>query len=220
MPGIGIKQLIGTLSGARIEVAQDFQHSQPIVFGFAHADDPAATNGHTAFLHGGNGVEAVLKCMRAHNFRIKLGRSVEVMVVGRNASGFEFARFHGPDFSESNAHLHPELAYFPNDLQHALKLFRAIAHAAPGRAHAKPGRALCARPVCRNHDLFQRQQFFALEPGGIMSGLRTISAIFAASAGLDAKQTASLHFFATPMLKMNSPALRDEIEQRLMIKRW
>ena len=51
-----------------------------------------------------------------------------------------------------------------------------------------------------------------------MSGLCTVGAIFAATAGLDAKQAASLHFFATPMLKMNSPALRNEIEQRLVIK--
>lgn len=52
-----------------------------------------------------------------------------------------------------------------------------------------------------------------------MSGLGTIGAIFAATAGLDAKQTASLNFYATPMLKMNSPALRNEIEQRLMVER-
>jgi hypothetical protein len=73
--------------------------------------------------------------------------------------------------------------------------------------------------VCSSHDLFQRQQFFALYAGGIMSGLRTISAVFAAAASLDAKQTAPLHFFATPMLKMNSPALRNEIEQWLMVER-
>ena len=80
--------------------------------------------------------------MRTHNFRIKLGRSVEVMVVSRNAGGFKFARLHRADFTESNAYLHPELAYFPDDLKHALKLFRAIAYAAPGRTHAKPRRAL------------------------------------------------------------------------------
>jgi len=66
--------------------------------------------------------------------------------------------------------------------------------------------------VRRSHYLFQRQQFFALYTGGIMSGLRTISAVFAATAGLDAKQTAPLHFFTTPMLKMNSPALRNQVE--------
>jgi hypothetical protein len=45
-----------------------------------------------------------------------------------------------------------------------------------------------------------------------MSGLRAISAVFAAAAGLDAEQTAPLHFFATPMLKMNSAALRNEVK--------
>src|SRR5206468_11442331 len=54
--------------------------------------------------------------------------------------------------------------------------------------------------------------------GGIMSGLRAVSAIFAASAGLDAEQAAALNFFPTPMLQMNSAALRNQIEQRLMIK--
>ena len=45
-----------------------------------------------------------------------------------------------------------------------------------------------------------------------MSGSRTISAVFAALAGLDAKQTARLHFFATPMLKMDSPDLENQVE--------
>jgi hypothetical protein len=72
--------------------------------------------------------------------------------------------------------------------------------------------------VCSSHDFFQRQQFFAIEAGGIMSGLRTISAVFAATAGLDAKQAAPLHFFATPMLNMHSPALRHQVEQGLMVE--
>jgi len=52
-----------------------------------------------------------------------------------------------------------------------------------------------------------------------MSRLGAISTIFAAAASLNAEQTAPLHFFAAPMLKMNSPALRNEIEQRLLIER-
>jgi hypothetical protein len=50
-------------------------------------------------------------------------------------------------------------------------------------------------------------------------GLRAIGAVFAAPARFDAKQTATLHFFATPVGEMHSPALRNQIEQRLMIKR-
>jgi hypothetical protein len=52
-----------------------------------------------------------------------------------------------------------------------------------------------------------------------MRGLRAIRAIFAASTGFDAEQTAPLHLFATPMREMHSPALRNQIEERLMIVR-
>ncbi len=51
-----------------------------------------------------------------------------------------------------------------------------------------------------------------------MRRLRAVSAIFAAAACLDAKQTAALHLLAAPMLKVHSPALRNQIEQRLVIK--
>ena len=52
-----------------------------------------------------------------------------------------------------------------------------------------------------------------------MSGLRAVSAILAASAGLDAEQTTTLHLFAMPMLKVDGTALRNQIEERLMIER-
>jgi hypothetical protein len=64
------------------------------------------------------------------------------MIVGCDSGGFKFARFHGTDFAERHAYFRAELAHFPNNLQHALKFFRTIAHAAPGCAHAKSGRAL------------------------------------------------------------------------------
>src|SRR6266568_5670906 len=51
-----------------------------------------------------------------------------------------------------------------------------------------------------------------------MRRLRAVSAIFAAAACLDAKQTAALHLLAAPMLKVHSPALRNQIEQRLVIE--
>jgi hypothetical protein len=51
-----------------------------------------------------------------------------------------------------------------------------------------------------------------------MTGLRTVSAIFAASARFDTEQAAALNLFAAPMLQMNSAALRNQIEQRLMIE--
>jgi len=52
-----------------------------------------------------------------------------------------------------------------------------------------------------------------------MRTLRAVCAIFTATTGLDAEQTATLHLFAAPMLEMHRPALRDQIKERLMIKR-
>lgn len=52
-----------------------------------------------------------------------------------------------------------------------------------------------------------------------MSGLRTISTIFATATGLDTEQTTTLHVLAVPMPQMNDPTLRNQIEQRLMIER-
>ena len=77
------------------------------------------------------------------------------MIVRGNAGGFQFARFHRTDFTERDADFHPELAHFPHDLEDALKFFRAIAHAAPGRTHAKPGRALRARSPGCGEDIFK-----------------------------------------------------------------
>jgi hypothetical protein len=52
-----------------------------------------------------------------------------------------------------------------------------------------------------------------------MRGLRAISAILAAPASLDAEQTTALNRLAAPMIEMHGPALRNQIEERLMVKR-
>ena len=61
-------------------------------------------------------------------------------------------------------------------------------------------------------------RFFPLQPGGIMRALRAVGAILAAAAGLDREQAATLHLLAPPMLQMLFPALRDEIEERLVVE--
>src|SRR6516162_2006707 len=51
-----------------------------------------------------------------------------------------------------------------------------------------------------------------------MSGLCAVSAVFTTAASFNAQQTASLHFLATPMLEMDHAALRNQIEQGLIIE--
>ena len=55
--------------------------------------------------------------------------------------------------------------------------------------------APCARArVGRGQHALHGQQLFTLEAGGIMSGLRAVSAVFAASARLDAEQSCTAEF--------------------------
>jgi len=49
---MGIRQLIGTLSGAGFEVSEYFQHFQAIGFCFSHPDDTTAADGDACGLDG------------------------------------------------------------------------------------------------------------------------------------------------------------------------
>src|SRR6266480_5228442 len=51
-----------------------------------------------------------------------------------------------------------------------------------------------------------------------MGTLRAISAILAASTGLDAKQRTTLHRFAAPMFQMNRARSRNQSKERLLIE--
>src|ERR1700675_2813097 len=106
--------------------------------------------------------------MRAHDLRIKFPRRVDVVIVSRDSGVLELARFDRSNFAEGNANFHAEPADFTNRLNHTLKLFRAIAHPAPGRAHAESRGALRASALRGGKDFFDRQQFLALESGRIM----------------------------------------------------
>jgi len=64
------------------------------------------------------------------------------VIVRVTSCGFEFARFQGSDFTERDTNFHPQLAHLANDLKHAIKFFRTVAHAAPRCAHAKARRAM------------------------------------------------------------------------------
>jgi len=122
------------------------------------------------------------------------------VIISGDSRGFEFPRFYEPDLTQRDANFHAELAHFMNDLQDALEFVRTVSDTAPRRAHAKSRRALCTRAPGRGHDMLKRQQIFAFDAGRIMSRLCALSAIFAASASLDAEQATTLHLFAAPML--------------------
>ena len=124
----------------------------------------------------------------------------------------------GPDLAERNADFHAELADFADGLEDLLEFRGAVADALPRRAHAKAGGALRAGAVRSGEDVVERQETFALEAGGVVGALGAVAAVFATAAGLDAEEAATLDFRAAPMLQMDGAALRDEIEERLLIE--
>ena len=61
-------------------------------------------------------------------------------------------------------------------------------------------------------------QFLALDAGRIMRALGAVGAILAAAARFNREQAATLQLLATPMQQMHRTALRDEIEERLVVE--
>src|SRR5205085_2601348 len=134
------------------------------------------------------------------------------------AGGLEFRRFVVADFTEGNADFHAELADFAHDFEHALEFLSAVVYSAPGCPHAKTCRSLCPRLFGSRSNPLQRKQIFAFDAGSVMGTLRAISAILAASTGLDAKQRTTLHRFAAPMFQMNRARSRNQIKEKPVIE--
>src|SRR5712692_4253828 len=129
------------------------------------------------------------------------------MVVSRYAGGFEFARFGRSDLTKRHTNFHAQVTHRAYNLEYLLEFFAAIVHAAPRRTHTKTSRALRTRAMRRRQNILNRKKLSTLDPSGIVRALRAIGAIFTATTGFDAQQTATLHPLAPPMPQMHLPAL-------------
>src|SRR5207237_8828496 len=102
---------------------------QPIILRFAHPDDSAAANRHSARLDGADGVEPVLKRVRGYDLRIKIRRSVDIVIVSGDAGRLQFARFNRSDLAKGDTTFHSDLSDLADDLEHAPQFLGATAHA-------------------------------------------------------------------------------------------
>src|SRR5437660_3269649 len=93
VPGIAIRQLIGTLSGCgsnSLKTSSTRKRSSalspiPII--------PATAYRHPAALHCPDGIDPVLKGVCANDSWIKVRRGIDVVIVSGYAGGPEFLRF-------------------------------------------------------------------------------------------------------------------------------
>src|ERR1700676_3524381 len=96
--------------------------------------------------------------------------------------------------TERDADLHSELTYPPHNLEHLLKFRIPLPDTFPRRTHAKSGRTALSSPASHLKHLVRIHQPFGPDTRVVSGALRTISAVFAASAGLNTEQRAELHF--------------------------
>ena len=75
----------------RIKTTKNFEHLQPVVFGFAHAENSPATDRHPGFLDRADRAEPILERVRGNDVGIMLGGSVEIVIIGRYAGLLELA---------------------------------------------------------------------------------------------------------------------------------
>ena len=61
------------------------QQSDAVFVSLAHADDPAAADGHARLADRGEGPEPVVVISRGDDLAVVLGRRVQIVVVGRQA---------------------------------------------------------------------------------------------------------------------------------------
>ena len=201
----------------RVEVGQHFEQFEPVGFGLAHADDPAATKRHPGFPHGGNGVEPVLVGVGGDDLGVKLGRGIEVVVVGGDAGFLELAGFDGGQVAEGDADFDAELGDVADDVQDMLELGLAVADAAPGRAHAEPGGAVVDGCFGCGHDLAFFHQRGERQFAAVAGALGAVAAVFGAAARLDRQERAELDLIHFPMFQVDAAGLLDEGEKGLFV---
>ena len=83
--------------------------------------------------------------MGADNFRIKLRRRVDIVVVGGHTRLLELTSRIVTQLAKRHANFHPQLADLAHRLEHGFKTTIARANPFPSRAHAKTGRSVFFR---------------------------------------------------------------------------
>src|SRR5437879_6202049 len=76
----------------RLQIRQLMEQADAILLGLAHTDNAAATNRNPGAPDGLNGAQTVFVAPSADDAAVKLGRSVEVMVVSGETRGGQAAR--------------------------------------------------------------------------------------------------------------------------------
>ena len=173
-----------------------------------------------ACLHGADRVEPVLEGVGGDDLRVKLRAGVEIVIVGGDARLAELPRRLGRELPERDADLHAELGS-PRGPSRAPSANFASCSVTPRQAAPMQKRVL---PLARARSAVSRMRAsgserLALQAGVVVGALGAVGAILAAAAGLDAQQRAELHLVLRPVGAIDLARLRDQVEERQLVKR-
>ena len=120
----------------RIEIRELLQKAEAIFVGFAEAENSSAADGDTGFADARDGGEAIFINTRGDNVTVKVGRSVEIVIVSGEAGIFEARGLRIGEHAERAADFEIESGDAADHFEYGVEFF-SFRNVAPGRAHAK-----------------------------------------------------------------------------------
>ncbi|MNM42786.1 hypothetical protein D3C81_536320 [compost metagenome] len=196
------------------QVGQLDQQTGAVVQRLAHAQDAARADLHPGVTYVRQSLQALAVRTGGDDAAVELRRGIEVVVVVVEAGLGQ--RFGLLLIQATEGH-----AGFQTHGLHAFDHFQHVRHVLgrrvlPRRAHAEAGRADGLGTSGLFEDLLHLHQFLFFQAGVVVTGLRTIFAIFRAGAGLDRQQGRNLHAVGVEMRTVHGLRLEQQVIERLL----
>src|SRR5579872_2467296 len=192
------------------------QQPDPILVGLAHSQDPAAAYRDSRLAYRCNGVQPLLVYARADNVAVKLGRGIQVVVIGGKACLLQLPRLVWSEHSQRAADFNVQRGHCSHRFQHRIE-FWSLRRLPPGRSHTEPRRPIGLGGTGSGEDLIGIHEFLPFDPGAIVRALRAVPAIFRTAASLNGEQTAHLHLIGWMKFAMDLLRQKQKIEQGLIV---
>ncbi|VVN49539.1 hypothetical protein PS639_06484 [Pseudomonas fluorescens] len=195
------------------QVGQLDQQVGAVVEGLAHAEDAAGADLHPRITHVSQGLQALAVGTGGDDAAVEFRRGIEVVVVVVEAGLGQ--RFGLVLIQATEGH-----AGFQAHGFHAFDHFQHVRHVFgrrmfPRRAHAETGRTDGLGASGLFEDLLHFHQFFFFQAGVVVTGLRTIFAIFRAGAGFDRQQRRNLDPVGVEMRAVHRLRLEQQVVEWL-----
>ena len=196
------------------QVGQLNQQTGAILKRLAHAENPARADFHTRVTHMRQGFQPIGVGPGGDDVAVELGRGVEVVVVVIQPGFGQRLGLLLAQLAQGHAGFHAQRLDTLDHLQH-------IGHVLgrrmfPGRAHAEAGGANGLGIGRRLEHLLDLHELFLVQTGVVMTGLRTVLAVFRARTGLDRQQRGDLHPVRVEVHAMHRLCLKQQIIERLI----